>query len=125
MTLNFKYCPVLWVPRWHSWLMHCATSRKVAGSLPNITTEILQRLNPGVDSDACKNEYHQHFLGGESDRYIGLTNLPLSCANCLEFCEPSGPVQASTRIAERFRYENLFMPNLVKICSGELLCPRG
>jgi len=26
---------VLWATRWRSWLRHCATSRKVAGSIPD------------------------------------------------------------------------------------------
>jgi hypothetical protein len=28
--------------RWRSWLRHCATSRKVAGSIPHGATEIFQ-----------------------------------------------------------------------------------
>lgn len=72
-----------------SWWKNCAIRRKVAASLPNIATEIHHWLKSGVKSDACKNEYQQYFLGVESDQCIGLTNLPLSCANCLEFCETS------------------------------------
>jgi ferredoxin len=68
-------------------LKPCGTSRKVAASVPKIATKILHSLKPGVDSDACKNEYQQYFLVGESDRCIGLTNLPLSCAVCHEICE--------------------------------------
>jgi hypothetical protein len=32
--------------RWRSWLRHCATSRKVAGSIPDGVTETFQWLNP-------------------------------------------------------------------------------
>jgi hypothetical protein len=32
--------------RWPSWLRHCATSWKVAGSIPDWVTGILHRLNP-------------------------------------------------------------------------------
>jgi hypothetical protein len=32
--------------RWRSWLRHCATSRKVAGSIPDGVTGIFQWLNP-------------------------------------------------------------------------------
>ena len=32
--------------RWRSWLRHCATSRKVAGSTPDSVIGILHRLNP-------------------------------------------------------------------------------
>jgi len=29
------YCSINWGTRWRSWLRHCATSRKVAGSIPD------------------------------------------------------------------------------------------
>jgi hypothetical protein len=56
--------------RWRSWLRHCATSRKAAGSIPD---------GPGVDQE--------YFLGGEDGRCVGLT-LPSSYADCLESWEP-------------------------------------
>ena len=31
-----------WGTRWHSWLRHCATNRKVAGSIPDGVTGIFQ-----------------------------------------------------------------------------------
>jgi hypothetical protein len=39
-----------------SWLRHCATSRKVAGSIPDCVI--------GVDSASNRNEYQEYFLGG-------------------------------------------------------------
>jgi hypothetical protein len=36
----------LWGTWWRSWLRHCATSRKVAGSIPNGVTGIFHRHNP-------------------------------------------------------------------------------
>ena len=36
---------VLYRMRWRSWLRHCATSRKVAGSIPDGVTGIFQLLN--------------------------------------------------------------------------------
>ena len=44
------------------------------------------------------------FPMGKGDRWVGLTTLPLSCADCLEIwepqtLEPSGPVQACDGIA--------------------------
>jgi len=49
---------------------HCATSRKVAGSIPDGATGIFTstwslRLHygPGVDSASKRNEYRQYFLG--------------------------------------------------------------
>jgi hypothetical protein len=32
--------------RWRSWLRHCATSRKVVGSIPDEATEVFYRINP-------------------------------------------------------------------------------
>ena len=33
-------------PRWRSWLRHCATSQKVAGSIPDGVIGIFHRHNP-------------------------------------------------------------------------------
>jgi hypothetical protein len=35
--------------------------------------------------------YHEYFTRGKGSRYIGLTTLPLSCADCLEIREPQPP----------------------------------
>jgi len=54
---------------------------------------------------ACNtNEYQEYFLGGKAGRYVGMTTLPSSCADCIEIWEPhpskhSGPVQVCTEIA--------------------------
>ena len=61
-----------WGTRWHSWLRQCATSQKVAGSIPD-----------GVDSTSNRNEYQEYFLWGQGSWCIGLT-LPPSCAYCHE-----------------------------------------
>ena len=37
---------VQWGTRWRSWLRHCATSRKVAGSIRDGVTGIFLRNNP-------------------------------------------------------------------------------
>jgi len=39
ISLNFT---IRWGTRWRSWLTHCATSRKVAGSIPGGVTGIFQ-----------------------------------------------------------------------------------
>ena len=36
-------------------------------------------------------EYQEYFLGGKDGRCVGLTNLPTSCADCLEIWEPQLP----------------------------------
>ena len=46
---------------------------------------------PGVDSAPNRSEYQEYFLEGKGGRCIGLTILPLSCADCLEIWEPQPP----------------------------------
>jgi hypothetical protein len=50
---------------------------------------------PGVDSAPNRNEYQEYFLGVKGGRCVGLTNLPPSCADCLEIWkpEPSGTLR--------------------------------
>jgi hypothetical protein len=52
--------------RWRSWLRHCATNRKVAGSIPDGVTGIFHRLNPSGRTMALgstlllnRNEYQE------------------------------------------------------------------
>jgi hypothetical protein len=42
------------VKRWHSWLRHCTTSRKVTSSIPDEVIGIFYGLNRGFPS---RNEY--------------------------------------------------------------------
>jgi len=46
---------------------------------------------PGVDSASNRNECQEYFLGGKCGRYVWLTTLPPSSANCLEIWEPQTP----------------------------------
>ena len=43
---NCKQKLIQWGTRWRSWLRHCATSRKVAGSIPDGVTGIFHWHNP-------------------------------------------------------------------------------
>ena len=58
-----------WGTRWRSWLRHGATSRKVAGSIPDGVIGIFhwQSFRPhygsGVDWTSDKNEYQEYLLG--------------------------------------------------------------
>jgi hypothetical protein len=46
-------------------LRHCATSRKVAGSIPDGVIGIFHPSGrTGVDSASNRNEYQTYFLGG-------------------------------------------------------------
>ena len=76
-----------WATRWHSWLRHCATSRKVAGSIPD-PQSFRSHYGPLVYSPSNRNEYQEYFLGGKGGRCLGLTTLPRSCAACLEIWDP-------------------------------------
>ena len=49
--------------RWYNWVKHCATSRKVAGSIPDVvignfrvTYSLGPYCGPGVDSASNRNE---------------------------------------------------------------------
>jgi hypothetical protein len=78
-------------------LRHCATTRKVAGSLPDCVNGIfhwLKTLRPHydswVDTTSKRNEYLKYFLGCKGGRCAGLTLLP-SCARCVEIQKPQPP----------------------------------
>jgi hypothetical protein len=43
---------------------------------------------PGIERVPKRNEYQEYFLWGKGDRCVGLTNLPPSCADCLEIWNP-------------------------------------
>ena len=46
-TIYLWYLPTrLWATRWRSWLRHCATGRKVAGSIPDGVVGIFHWNNP-------------------------------------------------------------------------------
>jgi hypothetical protein len=90
------YC-VRWGTRWRSWLRHYATSRKVAVSIPDGVSGIFQSLNPSGRTTAVGSTQPLTEMStrnpswGKDGRCVGLTNLPLSCADCLEILEPQPP----------------------------------
>jgi hypothetical protein len=98
--------------QWHSWLRCCATSQKVAGLIPDGVIGIFHwqsfRLHygPRVDPASKGNERQEYFLWGRGSCCVGQTTLPPSCAvlkyDSLNLLEPSGPVQACSRIAVPF-----------------------
>ena len=59
--------------RWRSWLKHCATSRKVAGSICDDIIGIFHWHPSGRDSAFNRNEYQKYFLGVKGSRSLGLT----------------------------------------------------
>ena len=69
--------------RWCSWLTHCTTSRRRAGSIPDCVIGIFYWHKPsgrtvalGVDSASNRNEYQEYFLGVKGSWCVGLTILP-------------------------------------------------
>ena len=72
---------------WCIWLRHCATSRKVADSIPDGVTEIFYR-GPGVDLASNTSEYQEYVLVGKGELCLGLTTLTTSYADCHEIWEP-------------------------------------
>jgi hypothetical protein len=84
--------------QWCRWFRHCATRRRVAGSIAYVfigifllTLSLRSHYGPGVDSTSNRNEYQGYFLGGKGGRYVGLTKLSPSCADCLEMWKPQTP----------------------------------
>ena len=80
---------------WRSWLRHCATSQKVAGSIPD---GIFHWHNPFGRSMALGSTQPLTILstmnsswGGKGRRCVGFKTLPLSCANCHEIWETQPP----------------------------------
>ena len=97
--------------RWPSWLRHCATSRKVLGSIPDGVIGVFHWHNPSgrtmaprVDSASNRNEYQEYFLGGKGGRCIDWQSYRLHVLSVLKsgsliLPEPSGSVQACNGIA--------------------------
>ena len=91
----FKSYRHWWGTRWRGWLKHCATSRKVAVSIPVGVIGVFHWHNPsgrtmalGSTQPLNRNEYQKLFLGSKGGRWVGLTTLPPSCAECLAIWEP-------------------------------------
>jgi hypothetical protein len=88
---------VIWGTRWRSWLRHYATSRKVAGSIPDGDIGIFHWLNPSDrtmtlgSTEPVRKMSTRNISGCEGDRCLGLTTLPPSCVDCLEIWESQPP----------------------------------
>ena len=84
--------------RWCSWLRHCATSRKVAGSIPDGVIGIFHWHNPfdrtvalGPTQPLADMTTRIKLSGFQVCRYVGLIPLPPSFEDCLETWEPEPP----------------------------------
>jgi hypothetical protein len=86
-TYQFELIPILYMV-WYDtirymiryavaqWVRHCATNRKVAGSIPDCVIGIFYWHNPSGRVPGI-------FSGGKGSPCVGLTTLPPSCADCL------------------------------------------
>jgi hypothetical protein len=96
--------------RWYSWFRHCATVLKITGSVPDGVSgvffiDIFFRPQYRSEFDLAPNinEYQERFPGEgcKGGRCVGLTTLPLSCADYLKIWElqPPGTFRARIGIA--------------------------
>jgi hypothetical protein len=83
---------------WRSWLRHCATSRKIAGLISDRVVRIFQWPNLSGRTMALRwtqplteMSTRNIYWGAKGGRCVGLTNLPPSCADCLEIWESQPP----------------------------------
>ena len=72
----------------------------------SVTQSFRSHYCPGVDSASNRNEYQEYFLRGKGGRCVGLTTLPLSCADCLEIWELqlSGNLRAGPVLTKKTMY---------------------
>jgi hypothetical protein len=97
-------------------LRYCATSRKVAGSIPGGVIGIFHWHNLGSAHSLTHVSIRNISLVGKGGRCVGLTTLPSSCADCHEIWESHPPgllrtCPACTRIAVPMG-ELIYMPGV-------------
>jgi len=95
--------------RWRCWLRHCTKSRKVAGSNSDGVTGFFIVIIFQVALWSWGKI--RIFPGGKSDRYVGLTTLTPSCADCREIWDPptSWEPHALSRAAQGLLYLYLYV----------------
>ena len=101
---------------WRSWLRHCATSRKVASSIPNGVIEIFHWHNPsgltmalGLTQPLTEMNTRNISWGVKAAGAYGwqphnFQVLTVLKSGSLNLLEPSGPVQACNGIALTLPY---------------------
>ena len=93
---DFTSGTVFWrAPGWRSSLGRCATSRKAAGSIPDGVIGIFHWHNPsgrtvppGLTQPLTEMSTRNISWGFKGGRWVGLTMLISSCADCLEIWGP-------------------------------------
>jgi len=111
MTRLVRYFPFLSYTsctRWRTWLRHCATSRKFAGSIHDGVIRIFHWHNPSGRTMALGlTQPLTEMSTSKGGRCVGLTTLPLHVPIALKswslnLLEPSRPVQACNGIVLPF-----------------------
>jgi hypothetical protein len=88
---SYSYITIHLIGRWRSWLRHCATSRKVAGSNPDCVIGILsvgRTMALGLTQSLTEMSTRNNSWGVKG---VGLTTLPPPCADFLKIWEPQTP----------------------------------
>jgi hypothetical protein len=102
--------------RWRSWFRKCATSQKVAGSIPNGATGIFHvhnisgritalRSTLPLTKVSSRNISCGVKVAGAQGRPYHLHVPTVLKSGSINFLEPYGPVQACNGIALRFKYK--------------------
>ena len=96
--------------RWCSWVRHCATSWKVADSVSDGVIGNFHWYDPldrtkALGSTQPLTEMSIRNLSlGKNDRSAGLTNLPPSCAHCLEILGASTSLNPHSMSRDYFTF---------------------
>jgi len=103
--------------QWCSWLRHCATSRKVAGSITDGVDGIFRWHNPSLGSTQPLKEMSTRNIsaGDKGCRCVGLTTSPSSCTNCHEIWNPGGLSKLVQELL--YLYLDLY-PSVTWQCNG-------
>ena len=113
--------------RWHSWLRHCATSWKVAGSIPDSVIGVFHRHNPSgrtmalwltqsLTEISTRNISWRVKTADASGRPYYLHVWTVFKCGSLNLQEPSGPVQACRGIALPFTGVHICAPRMFQFC---------
>ena len=95
----YRFVPKRGIQRRPDWCRgNAATSRRVAGSIPDGVIQIFYWHNHSCRTMALGSTQSLIYIGtrniswvGKGDRWVGLTNISTSCADCLEIWEPQPP----------------------------------
>ena len=106
---------------------HFNGKRGDSGSIPDGVTGIfhwhnlfLQQYDPGVDSVSNRNKYQEFFQWGKGGRCVGLTTLPLSCADCVEIWETQPPWTVRDCFNFTYKGAQMLRDNAMKNGGGDV-----